>query len=506
MKKHLITFALFFFTVNLVGVYIWKNDWVRDDKIFFASHEKDISFSSLKELFQKSYFFELASADISYYRPLSRWLYRFENLLFSQELFFYHITNLFLHAFLLFVIFMLLRKWGVSERASAFVGLFIGLHALSHSFFIYKSGVIDIVGALVIVLSLWLYKKERLWLNLILGLMISSGLFVKEFVFFAWIFLLAEVWRQGDKKAMYYFLPMAVISSSCFFSMRADVVVSPPLFQMLVHGELMMAWLRESLWTPLWLLFRPDLCQQGRLAFVSSEGALSLVLLAVIFWLVVAYVIWKKRCVWAASAFVAYWMLWSLALPNAYSSLELSQLLLYLPDHLMFFPLMILLVPIAIKYADHPQGKYILLFALLVNSFVSMNKVREWRSSQSIFETQVALSSLSSKPYKSLARIHLNNDDLQKAEEVLVKALQKKFEDAELYRLTANCLQRKGDVEESRNYWAKSLIFARKRAAMELTVILNSPQGQKRAQQYLEQQLLHYPKDPWFSEQLQRMK
>lgn len=486
----------------LMSLGVWGHGFVRDDFIFFNAHDTDLSPRGLLELSKRTYFHEIGEQDIFYYRPLSRAFYRLENLLFQGGLAGYHAMSLCIYLLWLLSLNSVLKPW-VPAGPRLWGLLWIGFHPAAQSFWVYMTGVIDTLSLLFTAWAILAARRSgggavaaALALSLLSTLAKESGILSFPIVAFV-------LWSQGRGRAMGGFLAGGALLAGGYLALRSQVAATPGLGSWGNWVPLVVALGRESFWTPLLLLARPDLCHMENHVLASFPHDGIFLALTGLVWGGVAVMCWRCRSRTALPLAALFLMYWMLSIPNAIFSIELSTAefqvhLLYLPDHLMVVPLMCLVFPMTRALAGSRTGMGILALVTLVTMGVSASKVGEWRDEMSLFKAIVAHEPPVSRPYRVLALRQMESGDLEGASATLNAALRRGFKNSELYHQAAVLAGRMGDTPTRDHMLAEGARQGIVESMLELQVILRGPTGKEKAAAYLRTKQRLFPNEKWF--------
>lgn len=501
--------AIFLIVLALVSLGVWGNGFVRDDFLFFRAADCDLSLASVSELFKQCYFHE--TGEIFYYRPLSRLFYRVENFFFQADPMGYHAVSLILFAAFLCALNAVIKPW-IPGRLARLTGLiWIGLHPLTHSYWVYMTGIVDILPLLLTCLAVLGARRGDG-----AGVLISLGLctlasFSKEVGVFSYAIVAWELWRAGQGRLFGRFLAGALLTGGAYLWIRSQVASTPAVGSYAEIAPLILALCRESLWTPLQTVLRPDLCQMEY--SVLAEFPMGTVLLcgALLVWAGAAFLAYRRR--WRpflplAFLFLAFWFL---NIFNMYFSIELSSEnksvhLLYIPDHLQFVPLACLILPLTQWLCQSRHGRLLALAAAILTAGVGALKVGEWRNEITLFEAIIRREPLLSRPYRVLALRQLEARDLEGAIHTLNLALTRGFKNSELYHLASKVAEKSGDTAMQASMASEGARRAILESMLELPIILRNPEGKTKARIYLGSKSELFPKEEWFRKQAEILK
>ncbi|MGE4158001.1 MAG: hypothetical protein AB7F75_02765 [Planctomycetota bacterium] len=506
MRRDSVIIVLAFLVASL-GV--WNNGFVRDDLLFFRAVDCDLSPSSVITLFKQCYFHE--AGEIFYYRPLARLFYRVENFFFQADPRGYHAVAVALYALFLCTLNVVLKPW-VPGRVERLIGLlWLGLHPLTHSYWVYMTGLVDTLPLLMTCLAI-LSARTGHALGLAGSLAACTlAVFSKEVGIFSYAIVAWELWRIGRGRMLARFLVGGWVTAGGYLILRSFVASTPAVDSFWGMVPLVLALGRESFWTLLQTLLRPDLCQQEYHVLSEFPGDFVFLCgsLAVWFGLACTALRWRlKAFVPLALLFLAFW---SLNIFNMYFSIELSDEgrvvhLLYIPDHLQFVPLACVLFPLVITLCQSRHGMTLVLAAAVLTSVVSALKVGEWHDETSLFEAIVRREPPLSRPYRVLALRQLEARNLEGAILTINRALKKGLKNSELYHLASQTAGLSGDEAMEAAMEADAIRRGILESMIELPIILRNPDGREKAQVYLQGKQQLFPREPWFQKQAEVLK
>ncbi|MGE4158002.1 MAG: tetratricopeptide repeat protein [Planctomycetota bacterium] len=504
MKKRVPDVILIIVAFSLASLGVWGNGPVRDDHVFLVPTDTDVSWTGLRTLMGEGFF---PGGDPYYYRPLTRWLFRLENLVTGGSMNGYHLINLSLYALLLALVNEVLRPW-FSNRWARITGLLlVGLHPATHSIWVYLTGT-DILPFIAMSAAI-LLSRIKGWRGVVASSSILFlGCFAKESGVLGYPLVLGlYVWnRRGREAAAFFFLslPLGIL----YLVQRSGVVATPQVVWQ--DPALWLAILRESFWAPVLALLRPDLCQQENFVRVTFEGATTFSCIAGLAWLCVMGVWLRSRQVRVLAGVGLYWLFFALVIPNSRPSLELSDgpdsvLVLYVPDHLLFVPLLVIIVPCINGLSSSMVGRGVGTLALVAVAIVGLSKQGEWRDEESLFRAIVKRGPATSKPYKILAyRLHQSGRQAE-ALAVVEEALSMGFKNSELFHV-ASSVAASGNDPRSGVWLEAGAREAVRECQAEIPFLLASPDGKMKVLNLLELRARMFPFEPWFRVQQGRIR
>jgi tetratricopeptide (TPR) repeat protein len=203
-----------------------KGEFLFDDDAFIADNMYVKSLSNLPKVFSVD-IGEGAGATSSYYRPLQMLTYMIEYNLFKLNTMPYHITNMFLHVFVVLSLFWMVKIL-VRDRTLAFItALLYSVHPVHVETVAYISGRADCIVALFIFLTFAIYlktheEKKPVWTLLLFACYIIA-LFAKEnsLVLPGIILVYHYLFR---KKIKWHILAAIIIISGAYLAFRISLI------------------------------------------------------------------------------------------------------------------------------------------------------------------------------------------------------------------------------------------------------------------------------------------
>jgi protein O-mannosyl-transferase len=189
---------------------------------------------------------------IGNYNPLTTLTFALEYKMAGENPFLYHLNNLILHVLCTLLVFLLIRKMGLSFLVSFLVGLLFGIHPMRVESVVWVTERKDVLFGVFFLLSLVFYtdyvrKKEGRLFVLSLGMFVLSLLSKIQAVALAPTLLLIDYWfsRKIDRKLIlekipYFLLALATGIAGIWFLRQQgslDAGTSFPLVQRLFIGS-----------------------------------------------------------------------------------------------------------------------------------------------------------------------------------------------------------------------------------------------------------------------------
>ena len=175
---HTQLFHLLFLTAATFTVYArgLLNGFVTDDEGEVLQDQLIRSLANIPRLFAHNVWFFVGAETHNFYRPLKLVAYSIEYQLFGFRASSWHIASIFLHGAVVIAGYLLVRDLA-SRRLAFWSALLFALHPVHVEAVAWIAGGQDLLCALALLLSIWLYHRARSGASPLLHYVLSAALF-----------------------------------------------------------------------------------------------------------------------------------------------------------------------------------------------------------------------------------------------------------------------------------------------------------------------------------------
>ena len=180
--------------------------FVHDDVVFIVNNP-NIASLNLIDIFQPKDIGPTSTGLVNiYYRPFIELFHRIQFQIFGLNPFGYHLTNVLIHIFNTFLLYLLMSRWkGVSSDLAGICGLLFLLHPVQTEAVACVSGISNLLLMLLMCSSFLAYLKARelksnQWMLVALGLFFVGCLVKEQMIVLPVLVLLYEILTGGRFK------------------------------------------------------------------------------------------------------------------------------------------------------------------------------------------------------------------------------------------------------------------------------------------------------------------
>jgi len=470
-NPHTVTILAFVISVALSFTFFGNGisgDFVFDDKIVIVGHPLITEeFPDVMAIFKDSY--HSSQPRTGLYRPLTIASYAFNSYIFGTSPASFHVINIFLHAIVTFLLFIVVRQRVSVAVASIAAILFLVLP-------IHVEDVMSIVGRaelfslLFVLAGLWAVYCRRWWLG---AIFLFFGLLSKEsaialipIVMFEELLFRRQAIKATILRMLIFFPALAVYALMRYSSLGeyvlsndATAIYNPMKFvgffpSLWTSGKVFFLYLQKTL-VPTWF----SIDYSFDMIPILNNPFHDLVAIAglLIGLGLVALAVWKRSMPvgWAAFAFIAtYGVIANIVFKTG---TIMAERLMYAPS----FGLVIL-VALGIEYIRKKFGHEKILYGLvglilIFYGYKTIDRNRDWLTEERLFERAYAVAPESVVNRTNRSYLLYIKKDYTTAREEALQVLAIAPDHVPALNLAAQTSKKLGDNKSAEAYWKKTI-------------------------------------------------